>query len=66
MKCAEPEFKEQFIGEEEEQFVLKKDGELTEPGDIDAVSGASVSSQATVNAVNAALDFYEGEQLWQK
>ncbi len=57
MRCAEPEFKDQFAGVSVEQFVLNKAGGSTEDYEIDSVSGASVSSGAVVNAVNAALDF---------
>ena len=58
MLCAEPEFKDQFVGDAVESFVLNKAGGSTEPEQIDSVSGASISSGAVVNAVNAALDFY--------
>ena len=50
MLCAEPEFKD--------QFTLNKAGDSTSETDINSVSGASTSSGAIVNAVNAALDFY--------
>jgi len=45
---------ESFTG----QFVGKPAQFLTLGADIDAVSGATVSSQAVVNAVNAAIDFH--------
>ncbi|MBR0280091.1 MAG: RnfABCDGE type electron transport complex subunit D [Oscillibacter sp.] len=50
MRCGEPEFTEQFAGKDVESFTLGTD--------IDGVSGATVTSTATVNAVNAALDFF--------
>lgn len=59
MLCAEPEFKDQFVGDDVDGFVLNKAGGSTEPEQIDSVSGASISSGAIVNAVNAAIDFFE-------
>ena len=58
MLCAEPEFKDQFNGVKTDQFTLNKTGNSTSDTDINSVSGASTSSGAIVNAVNAALDFY--------
>ncbi len=57
MRCAEPEFKDQFSGKQVEAFVLNKAGGSTGDDEIDTVSGASISSGAVVNAVNAALAF---------
>ena len=59
MLCAEPEFKDQFVGDDVDGYVLNKAGGSTSPEQIDSVSGASISSGAIVNAVNAALDFFE-------
>ena len=50
MLCDEPEFKDQFAGKNVTAFKLKEN--------VDAVSGATVTSKASVNAVNAALDFF--------
>lgn len=58
MRCAEDEFKNQFSGVKAEQFTLNKAGGSAAENEIDSVSGASISSGAVVNAVNAALDFY--------
>jgi electron transport complex protein RnfG len=58
MLCAEPDFKDQFNGVQTDQFTLNKAGDSTSETDINSVSGASTSSGAIVNAVNAALDFY--------
>ena len=53
-KAAEPEFVNQFVGAEVEQFVL---------GDnVDAMSGATVTSKAVANAMNAALVFVQQAQ----
>ena len=58
MRVDESEFKGQFEGKAVSAFVLNKAGGSTEPEQIDSVSGASTTSGAVVNAVNAALDFY--------
>lgn len=58
MRVAEPEFKDQFNGKNVESFVLDKAGTNTDDNAIDTVSGASTTSGAVVNAVNAALDFF--------
>ena len=59
MRCAEPAFKDQFNGRNVKTFRLNKAGASDNSADgIDAVSGASISSSAVVNAVNAGLDFF--------
>ena len=59
MRCTEPDFMSQFEGKAADQFVLyKASASNNSPDGIDAVSGASITSGAVVNAVNAALDFY--------
>ena len=58
MKCGEPDFMNQFNGVNAEQFTLNKGGASTEDDVIDSVNGASVTSGAVVDAVNAALDFF--------
>ena len=57
MKCGDAEFKDQFNNVKVSKFTLNKAGGSTEDDVIDSVSGASVTSGAVVNAVNAALDF---------
>ncbi|MDE7243354.1 MAG: RnfABCDGE type electron transport complex subunit D [Oscillospiraceae bacterium] len=54
----EEAFSGQFTDVKTDSFVLNKSGGSTADNEIDSVSGASISSQAVVNAVNAALDFY--------
>ena len=54
----QPKFKDQFNGRNVTSFKLLKDGGSTAENEIDGVSGATVTSKAVVNAVNAALDFY--------
>ena len=59
MRCAEPDFADQFNGKKVEAFVLNKSGNALSEEEIDTVSGASRSSGAVVNAVNAGLDFFQ-------
>ena len=58
MRADEPEFKDQFSGVNVEKFTLNKAGGSTADDEIDSISGASVTSRAVVNAVNAAIDFF--------
>ena len=58
MRVDEPAFKDQFAGRSVTKFTLNKAGGSTEDDQIDSVSGASTTSGAVVNAVNAALDFF--------
>lgn len=58
MLCGEDKFKSQFAGVKVDSFVLLKSGGASADNEIDSVSGASISSGAVVNAVNAALDFW--------
>ena len=58
MLCGEPAFTDQFNGRKVKAFTLLPGGGGTKPEEIDAVTGVTVTSRATVNAVNAALDFY--------
>ena len=58
MLCDEPAFKDQFNGRKVDAFELLKKGGSTADTEIDSVSGASTTSGAVVNAVNAGLDFY--------
>ena len=59
MRVDEDEFKGQFVGRSVPKFTLNKTGGSTAEEEIDSVSGASTTSGAVVNAVNAALDFYK-------
>ena len=49
---------DQFNGKLVDSFILNKAGNALSEEQIDTVSGASTSSQAVVNAVNAGLDFF--------
>ena len=46
----DPSFTEQFVG---------KSGQLVLNQDVDALTGATVTSTAVVNGVNAGLEFFE-------
>jgi electron transport complex protein RnfG len=56
MLAAEPEFKDQFSGKQVEQFELVK-GDASGNEKIDAISGATITSRAVTNAVNAGIGF---------
>ncbi|NBK90757.1 RnfABCDGE type electron transport complex subunit G [bacterium 1XD21-13] len=56
MKATEPAFKEQFQNKAVESFELTKDGAVEEY-QVDALSGATRTSNAVTNAVNGALYF---------
>ena len=58
MLVKEPAFKDQYISDDVDSFVVNKAGGSTEPNQIDSVAGATISSRAVTNAVNAARDFY--------
>lgn len=57
MLADEPAFKDQFVNRQVTQFVHNKGG-VSGDNVIDAISGASTTSGAVVNAVNAGLDFF--------
>jgi len=59
MRANEEGFKGQFRIRDVYPFKLTKAGEADDPDEIDAISGASVTSNAVINAVNAGLDFYQ-------
>ncbi len=57
MKAKEPKFKGQFAGKTVSQFTYTKTGAASD-FEIDAISGATITTKAVTNAVNAALDLY--------
>lgn len=57
MRCGEPEFTSQFENVNVPAFALGKGG-TGDRGTIDSVAGATVSSTAVVEAVNAALAYF--------
>ncbi len=60
MKADEAEFKDQFKDKNVEKFTYTKTGE---EGDdmIDAISGATITTNAVTNAVDSALVYYQNE-----
>ena len=60
MKADEAEFKDQYKDKNVESFSVTRTGE---DGDnmIDAISGATITSNAVTNAVNSALVYYQNE-----
>ena len=61
MRWTESAYKDQFSGRQVDRFLLMKSGGASADNEIDGVSGATFSSTAVVNAVNAALDFCKNE-----
>lgn len=57
MRATEPAFYGQYEGKQAEKFVVSKDGGDGEQ--IDALSGATITSRAVTGAVNAALGYYQ-------
>lgn len=54
MEAKKPEFQEQFAGKQVEQFVYSKTGAAVD-NEIDALSGATITTNAVTNAVNAGI-----------
>ncbi len=52
--AAEPEFKDQFVGQQVLAFEYTKTGASGE-GQVDAISGATITTSAVVDAVNASV-----------
>ncbi len=57
-KCTEPDFKNQFIGKSASTLEATKSG-ATADNQIDAISGATITSNAVTEAANAAIVFYQ-------
>ena len=58
MNADKPEFKEKFVGMNDTITVLKNSAKA-ENNEIDAISGATISSKAVTDAVNAAMADYK-------
>ena len=54
LKAQDAEYTDQFVGKNADALTVTKSGSATET-EINAISGATVTSEATTNAVNAAL-----------
>lgn len=57
-KCTEPDFKNQFTGKPASTLEVTKSG-ATADNQIDAISGATITSNAVTEATNAAIIFYQ-------
>ncbi|MBU3840364.1 MAG: RnfABCDGE type electron transport complex subunit G [Candidatus Ruminococcus intestinipullorum] len=58
MKAAETDFKDQFKDKNVEKFTYTKNGESGDDK-IDAISGATITTSAVTNAVDAALVYFQ-------
>ena len=58
MKAKEPAFKDQFSDKKVAQFEVTKTGAAGDE-QIDALSGATITSRAMTNGVNAALLYFQ-------
>lgn len=56
-KVKTPAFKDQFANKNVETYTVTKTGSTSE-SEIDAISGATISSRAVTNAVNAGLAYF--------
>ncbi len=54
LKAKEPAYRDQFIGKNADVLTVTKSGQAAD-NEINAISGATITSNATTNAVNAAL-----------
>lgn len=57
-KAKEPSFREQFINKQIDKFTLSKNAANAD--EIDALSGATITSRAVLDAVNAGICFVTG------
>lgn len=60
MRATEPEFQAQFVGKKVDTFTVTKTGAQAE-NEIDALSGATITSNAVTNAVNAGVAYFHHE-----
>ena len=58
MNAQNPEFKDQYAGKTAQVFEVTKTG-ATADNQINAISGATVTSRAVTGAVNAAVYFFQ-------
>ena len=58
MNAKKPEFYEQFAGRKVDKFVYTKSG-ATKDSEIDAISSATITTNAVTNAVNASIVAYD-------
>lgn len=60
MNADTPEFKNQFKGKSVDAFAVTKTGASAD-NEIDAISGATITSNAVTNAVNSAIAYFNSE-----
>jgi Na+-translocating ferredoxin:NAD+ oxidoreductase subunit G len=58
MKAKEEKFQSNFKNKKASQFVVTKSG-AAKDGDVDAISGATITSKAVTKGVNSALAVFE-------
>jgi len=58
MNATKPEFLNQFLNKKVDKFVVTKTGASSEE-QIDAISGATITSKAVTNAINAGISFIQ-------
>ncbi|MGO5052246.1 RnfABCDGE type electron transport complex subunit G [Lachnospiraceae bacterium LCP25S3_G4] len=58
MKAAEPKFQDQFKDKQVEKFEYTKSG-ASDDSQIDALSGATITTNAMTNGVNSALAYFQ-------
>lgn len=61
MKAADDEFKSQFAGKKAESFQITKNGAASD-SEIDAISGATITSNAMAEGVNAGICYFNSLQ----
>lgn len=61
-KCKEPEFKKQFAGKNADSIEYTKDGAKGD-NQIDAISGATITTKAVTKGVNAAIAFLKQDVM---
>lgn len=61
MKAKEDSFKNQYVGKIVDKFVYTKNGAASE-NEIDAISGATITTSAVTNAVNAGIALFDSIQ----
>lgn len=58
MNAKNEDFRNQYVGKKVKKFQVVKNGKQNED-EVDSLSGATITSKAMTNGMNAALDFYD-------
>lgn len=61
MKAAEDDFKSQYAGKKVDKFEYTKSGAAAE-NQIDAISGATITTNAVTNGVNAGIEYFKATE----